>query len=159
MREYPTILESKFGDPTDEVFTFRDAEINSDILWAAVRLVHPKCLSGHFTAGHPWQVTIEDQHDSEETPHYILSFGERVEEINEKTLRFVRKIDYCDNFSTKSRRIEQAPGVFTVTLKGDFWPKSIIWSADVIAQAYIDSLRKNLPDYFILCNEDALGSW
>lgn len=159
MREYPTIIKAHFGDPDDKVFTFRDAEINTDILRAAIELVHPKCTAGHFSTGHPWQIIIEDRHDSEEDPHYILSFGERVEDIDEKTTRFTRRVDYCDNYSTKDRQIEQAPGVFSVTLIGGFWPKSIIWSTDLIAKAYIDSLKKNLPDYFILCNEDALGGY
>ena len=152
MKNYPEIYRTVFGDESDPVFTSRDACINSDLLRCAcddfLRII---VKNGEFTAETDWVVQIIDQHDNEDEPHYVLAFGENGEDLLGDEACFTYKVRYCDNYSKAERNIDQNPGTYTITnwIKKD---RTIAISlAKRISIAYIESLKKHFPDYYIIC--------
>ena len=148
---YPNINEATFGDPKSLEFSKRDACINSHIIKAAIKLFLPYMRVGAegFTVQTSWSVRIEDQHYSENEPHYILEIGEG--STADCVVAIVRTA-YCDNHShTKSRSIEQAPGEYVVTASVKDPDKvSALQLANAVSDAYAEALEKYFPDYYIL---------
>lgn len=133
---FPIIYESVFGEDGNPEFTARDAAINSDLLQLICeRLLSIKLHEGEFSANHAFRLRIEDQHDDETQPHYVLDVGNSP---HKEMLESQLVVDYCDNYSDKDRTIKQARGKFAVfaserignytgDLQPRYWP-AIMWS-------------------------------
>ena len=175
---YPEIYNYLFGEKNNIKLTERDAAINSMVLRKAVTLVKAKYSAKEgFSAGFDWRIIIEDQHDDEESPHYVLDFGEGKPNLRAENT-FCNTVAYCDNYSHRKswiesrvvdgreqhlgledRLIEQAPGVFRVTVVGDFEPHMREHIARVMARTYNEALEKTLPDYFITLDTSAFAEF
>lgn len=102
-----------------------------------------------FSAPGEWGVSIEDIHDNEENPHYVLTVGtEQFEKLPKQTY-FIR---YCDYHSIPSAgRIVTNPGNYYITI----WMyedrhNTYNSIASKIEKAYYDAMTKHLPGYAIL---------
>lgn len=147
---FPHIYETVYGDGvSDSLFTQRDAKLNSMLLRHVVQGV----FTGDNDGGDEpqWRVRVEDRHDSEQEPHYVLDFGNvsidhGVDAIVEK-----HKIitDYCDNHSD-GRTIVQEVGRVTVTVWSGYGTESTFEACSGIRVFYChEALPECFPDYFI----------
>lgn len=159
MEKYPEIYQSLFGDSENHEFTRRDACINSDLIRCACDFLNVICIPAgesedyeSFTAGVPWRICIEDEHDSESSPHYVLDIGENTEKVSPDDWTTIQ-VRYCDNYSTDERVIEQSPGYFIVHAYIEHDPVRAKELAKKICEAYEESLRKHFPDYYIICRK------
>lgn len=167
---YPHIRESVFGDFANPDITTADSATNSMLLrFICKRMpVRYNGETGEFESEYPWRIRIEDQHDDEAAPHYVLDVSSHpvTKEGHSLPLSSERSVTvtYCDNHSTlKSGRtlahpegvIEQARGHFKVAVWADcaYDMKKVTIE---VARAYVESMQKTLPDYFVLINENAL---
>ncbi len=66
---YPKIFKSEFCLSMDK-------PINSKVIREIFRIMGVRYQQGDFTAGSDWRVTITDQHEDEDEPHYWLEVGE-----------------------------------------------------------------------------------
>ena len=151
---FPIIYEAVFGDKDNPEFTARDAAINSDLLqMICERLVNVKLNNGEFGTRYAFHLRIEDQHDDEERPHYVLDVGDSA---NAEMLKSQLEVVYCDNYSDKDRTIKQARGKFTVFASqrvGNFTGE---FAAVALARAYVDALKAHFPDFYILMDDKKL---
>ena len=149
---YPVILTAKFDGAS------QDEAINSIVLDRVIaEIVQPKYRDGTFSSGRTWSICIEDQHAEEWEPHYTLCFGEgdcNQEATNESSDELC--VGYCDNISCSNGTILQKPGIFTVKASGDFglFAKSLV--VKYVARIYVDALKKNLPSYAIVVDEEII---
>lgn len=151
---FPIIYESVFGEAGNPEFTARDAAINSDLLrLICERLVNIKLNDGEFGTRNPFRLRIEDQHDDEDRPHYVLDVGGS---INQELLESCMSVDYCDNYSDKDRTIKQARGKFKVWASKRVGNFSGEFAATALARAYVDALKAHFPDFFILVDDNKL---
>ncbi|MBR0133753.1 hypothetical protein IJM16_00600 [Candidatus Saccharibacteria bacterium] len=151
---FPIIYESVYGEEGNPEFTARDAAINSDLLQLICeRLVNIKLNDGEFGTRNPFRLRIEDQHDDEDQPHYVLDVGNS---INQDPLENCVSVDYCDNYSDKDRTIKQARGKFKVWASKRVGNFSSEFAATALARAYVDALKTHFPDFFILVDEKKL---
>lgn len=152
---FPIIYETVFGEKDNLEFTARDAAINSDLLqFICERLVSPKLRDNEFATHYPFRLRIEDQHDDEEKPHYVLDVGDSA---NKEMFCSQLVVDYCDNFSDKDRTIKQARGKFTVFASwriGDNYTSE--FAVVALARAYVDALKAHFPDFFIMIDDKKL---
>jgi len=148
-----------FGLANDEEFTKADAALSTDLLWTIVFevLTGPYCKKsdGSQGFGRAWSIKIEDQHDDEPEPHYVLHFGESTEEQDGSKLHFSTplKAYYCDNkFGLNAKgmpTVTQAPGVARIYVAGDFGKMTESEVKSRVADVYRRLLRKYFTDYFI----------
>ena len=168
-RIFPEIYRSLFGATEDDgftkeeaaEFTRRDAAINTVVLRKVVELMHPHFdKENGFTTGHTWRVVIEDQHDAESAPHYVLDFGENCADPEKCKCRESIEVQYCDNYSQPNREISQAPGVIKVTVMATKLVALMYSLANIkryVARAYYEALVQCLPDYYITVDKDDLN--
>ena len=152
---FPFIYETHYGDPNSAEFTARDARINSDLLrFICERLVNVKMFGNEFGTDHDFSLRIEDSHENDEYPHYVLDVGSRPDAPNTPLNKVV--FDYCDNYSD-GNGIHQERGKVTVyasSYVGNFSGK---FAAVMLGRAYIDSLKEHFPDFFILIDDSQLS--
>jgi hypothetical protein len=119
---FPHIYETVYGDGSpDSDFTCQDAKLNSMVLRHVVRNLHSEDnQSAEPQLG--WRVRIADRHDNEDTPHWVLDFGNvpaDPDNVAEATSHLDERheivTDYCDNHSD-GNGILQAMGQVTVTV-------------------------------------------
>ena len=155
MEKYPEIYQSLFGDSENAEFTRRDSCINSDLIRCAcdfLNVVYDE-LNG-FTSGTSWNALIEDEHDDEVTPHYVLEIGEQLKKIKATNRGWTTiEVRYCDNYSMPDRIIQQNPGSYMVKVCIIDDPVRSKVLAEKLCEAYEESLRKHFPDYYIICRK------
>ncbi len=151
---FPIIYESVFGEAGNPEFTARDAAINSDLLqMICERLVNVKFNGDEFGTHYAFRLRIEDQHDDEARPHYVLDVGDS---SNQEMLESRMVVDYCDNYSDKDRTIKQARGKFTIFASRRVGNFNGEFAATALARAYVDALKAHFPDFFILVDDSKL---
>jgi hypothetical protein len=102
-----------------------------------------------------WSIRIEDQHDDEPEPHYVLHFGESTDEQDGSKLYLGTPLEvyYCDNkFGLNEQGVPvvaQAPGVARFYAAGNFGSMDTTEVKKKVAEVYAQLLRKHFPDYFI----------
>ena len=151
---FPIIYESVYGEDNNPEFTARDAAINSDLLsLICERLVNVKLHEGEFGTSYAFRLRIEDQHDDETQPHYVLDVGNST---HKEMLESQLVVDYCDNYSDKDRTIKQARGKFAVFASERIGNYTGEFAAAILARNYVESLKAHFPDYFILVDSKKL---
>ena len=146
--EYPQIVEARFDAKMDP-------GINSKLLRAIFEIMGTEysAKTDCFASDMPWGVCIEDQHDNEKNPHYILEVGSGIYDERAPKSYFVR---YCDYHSVpgkkkKNNSIITDPGKWIIRI---WLPKGCGLSADDVAEkinlAYAKAMEEELPDYEIL---------
>lgn len=154
---FPRIHKSVFVDEAD-------AAINSDVLRAifeSVTMSYDPKDDVFFSNPDEWGVSIEDIHDDEENPHYILTVGtEQFEKLPVQSY----VVRYCDYHSVQAEslkaeshfilsesHIDVDPGRYYIRI---WLPEDYrnIWNriAGKVEKAYYDAMVKYLPDYAIL---------
>ena len=161
--EYPVINEIVF-DPT------MDYEINKDLIgdYCAETTSHDQEEDAFKSI--PCRFRIEDQHDSEDKPHYILDIGDKFLPKHCCRKYVVRYVDYLSTSAKKEEGedtnqaeeekkpkgdIENAPGRWTiyVWLGGNSYTRSGKGNKELAMSlncVYERAMDKSLPQYFIL---------
>ena len=107
MVDYPIIFETHYGDSENEGVTKCDAQINTRLLRKARKDV--------FMKGH-WRFRVEDKHDNEDAPHFILDFGycvdQPIDSFKQTATHLV--VDYKDYYSRTADEILLNPGTVSV---------------------------------------------
>lgn len=162
---YPTIYQCHYGDAENPVFTAGDAKLNSILLRYGVE----ELFCGKPTK-YPWRVRVEDKHDGEDLPHYILDYGHEPKEGGGNPPSFLLdqfkssavklSIVYCDNHSVDNE-IKQEVGTATIWAyydeRGDepddepTTREHMLKKAKAFAERYKNALAETFPDYYICC--------
>ena len=155
--KYPTIREAKFFDTPD-------AAINSKVL-RTIFWEFRVSPSGYGAGSdfpvlvhrpEVWGVCIEDQHNNENVPHYILKVGDGDFEKDCQERAYIAK--YCDYHSIlkddlTGDNIHMDPGHYIIRVWMPYSEKDIQcfdMMADRIECAYRHAVVEALPDYEIL---------
>lgn len=151
---YPYYYKTKFGETGNPELTMGDARLNSRLLNVVLGVVKPKFKLDRWLGG-SWKFSIEDQHNSEDEPHYILSCGSEPDGTELNILKSCTvNIPYVDNHSLENekgeRAIEQAEGIITISAFGFFGDMTPSDMVNVLAEAYAEGLKEFFPDYCIL---------
>ena len=160
--EYPTINEIVF-DPT------MDCEINKDLIGDYCKETTSHDQEEDAFKSIPCRFRIEDQHDSEDKPHYILDIGDKSLPKHCCRKYVVRYVDYLSTSAKKEEGedtnqaeeekpkgvIENAPGRWTiyVWLGGRGYTRSGKGNKGLATSlncVYEQAMDKSLPQYFIL---------
>lgn len=147
---YPEIREAVFDPSCDKAG-------NSALLRAildSIVCVSFDRLINEFSATKWWEwwnIRIEDKHDDEDKPHYILEIGEG-NHRGHKSKRFSTK--YCDYHSTDNGEIVTAPGEFIVQIWIDDDDSRQNTFGKRVSEAYLKAMQETLPDYFVLAEEE-----
>ncbi len=177
---YPKIFKSEFCPSMDK-------PINSKLIREIFRIMEVRYLQGGFTAGSDWRVTITDQHEDEDEPHYWLEVGEgeyadsyyhatftaaycdyHSMSLQEKTLNDAEKTinHVVDSVAERDEEgvIEEAPGKWHI----DIWinPDGIVNSLkdymkanDVSIRDYVLDLAKHINTAYAKAMEEALPDY
>lgn len=160
MEVYPYIYESVFGETGNSVYTASDSVLNADMLRAMTHMMPATFENGAWTAAERSvrRIRIEDAHDGEEDPHYVLDVGSKAEHallpaIDEYTL----VVKYCDNAMRQlnvMRRPEivQQTGRFRIYVDCGACKHSPHDIARTVARFYLEALRKNFRDLYTCTN-------
>ncbi|MCL2085548.1 hypothetical protein FWH09_01285 [Candidatus Saccharibacteria bacterium] len=119
--KFPYIYETVYGDgdPKSDI-SKQDGKLNSALLRYVICEVFKDKDNEALTEQPGWRVRITDQHDDEETPHFVLDFGNKETKIPDTAKGVSAAVHnnrrrYCDNHSSGTT-IEQAMGNIRVTV-------------------------------------------
>ena len=146
----PSIYESVFAFEGDEA-------TNSEVLRAAfgaMKVAHNIKTNGFSSVYGPWRLRIEDCHEDEKDPHYVLDVGERREELGQNP-DAQDIIYYCDFRSDHEKSaIYPDPGHYIVSvwlnkesrLK---YPSLTTLLKGAANSTYLSTTRKEFPGYAV----------